>query len=313
MSILKRVASASLALTLVAGLNAMPVFAAEGSTYENGNYTATIHFHNGNNPANYSMCDSIFAHEADVVLSDDGAELTFYVAYPVPNFSTQGTDGTIKDVVMTYDSQEYTGVSDIATKAKKTFDTAGAMFGINAGDELTTQAVTVSLPRDAADSFEDGIATSAYVNIVMNSTQNFVVKVTDMKGGKSEEATETTKQSATVTAEVAAAAPTYDVTIPESIAMGTLSTTEDSTKDFEVAVTAANLGSGKVEVTTAAIGELADGENKLAFANSFGTQSASEDATLTGTITVNAADVEKAAAGNYTGTATFTINYYAGE
>ena len=311
MSILKRVASASLALTLVAGLNAMPVFAAEGSTYENGNYTATIHFHNASNPTNYSMCDSIFAHEADVVLTDDSAELTFYVAYPIPAFSDQGTDGTVKDVKMTYAETGYTGVSDIATKATKTFDTAGAMFGINAGDELTTQAVTVSLPRDAADSFEDGIATSAYVNIVMNSTQNFVVKVTDMKGGKT--ATETTKQSATVTAEVAATAPTYDVTIPESIAMGTLSTTEDSTKDFEVAVTAANLGSGKVEVTTAAAGKLADGENKLAFANSFGTQSASEDATLSGTITVKAEDVVKAAAGNYTGTANFTINYYAGE
>ena len=310
MSILKRVASATLALTLVAGLNAMPVFAAE-NTYDNGNYTATIHFHNGSKPGNYSMCDSIFAHEADVVLTDDKAELTFYVAYPVPNFSDQGTDGTVKDVVMTYGDQDYTGVSDIETKATKTFDTAGAMFGINAGDELTTQAVTVSLPRDAADSFADGIVTNAYVNVVMNTTQKFVVKVTDMKSTATP--TETKTQSATVTAEVAAAVPTYAVTIPESVAMGTLSATEDSTKNFEVEVTAENLGSGKVEVTTAATGELVSGENKLAFANSFGTQSLSETGKLTGTITVKAEDVQKAAAGNYTGTADFTINYYAGE
>lgn len=313
MSILKRVASATLALTLAAGLNAMPVFAAEGNTYENGNYTATVHFHNGTNPANYSMCDSIFAHKADVVLTDDNAELTFYVAYPIPNYADQGTDGTIKDVVMTYESEKYTGNSDIETKATKTFDTTNALFGIKEGDELPTQAVTVSLPRAAVDSFEGGISTSAFVNVVMNSTQSFVVKVTDMKGGNSEEATETTEQSATVTAEVAATAPAYDVTIPESIAMGTLSTTDDSTKEFEVAVTAANLGSGKVEVTTAATGKLESEGNELAFANSFGTQSASEDATLTGTITVKADDVAKAAAGNYTGTATFTINYYAGE
>ena len=310
MSILKRVASAALALTLVAGMNVMPVFAADAAP-ENGDYTATIHFHNASNPANYSMCDSIFAHTADVKVTDDAAELTFYVAYPIPSFSDQGVDGTVKDVKMTYDGTAYDGTSDITTKALKTFDTTGALFGINAGDELATQSVTVSLPKAAVDSFADGIATSAYVNVFMNATQDFVVKVTDMQ--KVVAPTESKTQSAEVTAEVAAAAPTYAVTIPESVAMGTLSTTEDSTKDFTVNVTAENLGTGKVEITTAAAGELTSGSNKLAFANSFGTQSTSATADLNGTITVKAADVQKAAAGNYTGTANFTINYYAGE
>ena len=71
------------------------------------------------------MCDSIFAHEADVTVNDDSVDLTFYVAYPIPSFSDQGADGTIKDVVLTVDEQEYTAESDITTKPVKTFDTAG--------------------------------------------------------------------------------------------------------------------------------------------------------------------------------------------
>ena len=310
MSILKRVASAALALTLAAGMSGMPVFAASAAP-ENGDYTATIHFHNASNPSSYSMCDSIFAHTADVTLTDDAAKVTFYVAYPVPSFSDQGTDGTIKDVKMNYNETDDEGMLDIATKAVKTFDTAGALFGINAGDELTTEAVTVSLPRAAAESFADGIKTSAYVNVVMNTNTEFVAKITDLT--KVVAPTESKTQSAEVTAEVAAAAPTYDVTIPASVAMGTLSAETDNTKEVTVNVTAENLGTGKVEITTAAAGELKSGDNKLAFANSFGTQSTSESKELTGVITVKAADVQKAAAGNYTGTANFTINYYAGE
>lgn len=310
MSILKRVASVAMVLTLAAGLNVMPVLAAETAP-ENGDYTATIHFHNASNPANYSMCDSIFAHTADVTLTDENAELTFYVAYPIPAFSNKGADGTIKDVKMTVNETEYDGKLDITTKEKKTFDTDSAGFGIKAGDELPTEAVTVSLPRAAVDSFGDGIDTSAYVNVVMESTQNFKVKLTGLT--KVTAPTETTKQTATVTADVAAPTAAYSVTIPQSVAMGTLSAEKDTTPAFTVEVTATNLGTGKVEVSTAAAGELRSGENKLAFANDFGTKSATETTSLTGNITVKAADVQKAAAGNYTGTANFTINYYAGK
>ncbi len=310
MSILKRAASVAMVLTLAAGLNVMPVLAAETAP-ENGDYTATIHFHNASNPANYSMCDPIFAHTADVTLTDENAELTFYVAYPIPAFSDQGADGTIKDVKMTVNETEYAGTLDITTKEKKTFDTDGALFGIKAGDELPTEAVTVSLPRAAVDSFGDGIDTSAYVNVFMNTTQGFKVKLTDLT--KVVAPTETSSQSANVTAEVAAPTAAYSVTIPQSVAMGTLSAEKDTTQAFKVEVTATNLGTGKVEVSTAAAGELRSGENKLAFANDFGTKSATETTSLTGNITVKAADVQKAAAGNYTGTANFTINYYAGK
>lgn len=244
MSILKRATSVAMVLTLAAGLNVMPVLAAETAP-ENGDYTATIHFHNASNPANYSMCDPIFAHTADVTLTDENAELTFYVAYPIPApaFSTQGADGTIKDVKMTVNKTEYGGKLDITTKEKKTFDTDSVGFGIKAGDELPTEAVTVSLPRAAVDSFDDGIDTSAYVNVVMNSTQNFKVKLTELT--KVTAPTKTTEQTATVTADVAAPTAAYSVTIPQSVAMGTLSAEKDTTQAFTVEVTATNLGTEK--------------------------------------------------------------------
>lgn len=95
--------------------------------------------------------------------------------------------------------------------------------------------------------------------------------------------------------------------------MGTLSASEDNTMAYEVKVEASNLNGGKVEVETGAKGNLTSGENTLAFANDFGTQEAAETTTLHGNIKVTAADVAKAAAGNYTGTADFTISYYAAQ
>lgn len=311
----KQIASAALAFTLVAGSANLTAFAAE-DTLTNGTYTSTIHFHNASNPANYSMCDSIFAHEADIVLTNDNAEVTFYVAYPIPAYSDQGTDGTIKDVTMSYDGSTYTGSSDITTKAEKNFDTTGALFGITAGDSLTTQAVTVTLPREAVNSFSDGIETSAYVNVVMNSTTDFVVKITNLSLVSSSDsddttATETSTKEVEVSADIAAPAATYTVTIPESVAFGTLSSETDNTLDFSVEVAAANLGTGYVEVASAESGSLTSGSDSLAFTNSFGAQKASSDTTLSGSFSVKAADVQKAAAGNYTGTVKFTINYYA--
>ena len=314
---------AAFALSAVMALNmCATVFAAE-TTQESGDYTGTIHFHNGSNPANYSMCDSIFAHTADVKLTDDTAEVTFYVAYPIPSMSDQGTDGTIKEVKMTVGDTDYAGKLDIETKAKKTFDTAGAVFGINAGDELETEAVTVDLPRNAVDSFADGIATSAYVNVFMNSTQNFVVKITDLQAkgnaGEDDKKDDTTpaenEKSMKITAEVAqpVSEPSYTVTVPASAALGTLSTDEDTSVKYDVTVKAFDLN-GTLSVTAPETGKLTSDGNELTFTNSFGTKTVTadtEETTLNGTLKVAAADVKAAAAGNYTGTTTFTISYAA--
>ena len=316
---IKRITAFALSAVMALGMCATS-FAAETTNTElnNGDYTGTIHFHNASTPANYSMCDSIFAHTADVKLTEDTAELTFYVAYPIPAFSDQGTDGTVKDVKMTVGDTEYTGVSDIETKAKKTFDTTGALFGINAGDELETQAVTVDLPRTAIDSFEEGIKTSAYVNVFMNATQDFVVKVTDLTAAtpsapSEDEKTEEKSMDITANIEETISTPGYAVTIPESVALGTLSAEKDNSLAYEVNVQASDLN-GTLTVEAPAAGELTSGANKLAFTNSFGRQTVAADTEgtiLNGTLGVTAAAVKAAAAGNYTGTTTFTISYTA--
>jgi hypothetical protein len=309
---LKKIISGALSVAMMTAMMCTTAFAAEPETMENGDYTGEIHFHNASNPANYSMCDSIFAHEAEIKLTDDKAVLTCYVAYPIPAYPNEGTDGTIKDVKFTVDGTEYDGVSDIETKAVKTFDTTGALFGINAGDTLSTQAVTVELPRSAVDSMADGIKTSAYVNVVMNATTDFVVKVTDIK---SVAAADTQTKDMEISAEVeeVVSAPAYTTTVPASTTLGTLSTTQDTTADYKVNIEASDLN-GTISVAAPEAGSLKSGSNTLAFSNTFGTQKISADTTgteLSGSIRVAASDVENAAAGNYTGTTTFTISYAA--
>ena len=312
----RKILSGAVATAMISTMLCGTAFAAEPA---DGSYTGEIHFLNANGTGSNSMCDPIFVHEADVELTADSAELTFYVAYPIPAFPDQGTDGTVKDVKFTVDGTEYTAESDITTKPEKEFDTAAALFGINAGDVLPTQVLTVELPRDVLDDLEAGtVAASAYVNVVMNSTQNFFVKVTDLQaaGGSQEPGGDTqNQQNMQITADVkeTVAEPEYTVTVPESASMGTLSTEKDNVTVYSVEVDAANLN-GELTISAPAAGSLTNGDNTLAFANSFGSQSVTEDVadkTLSGKLTVSGADVAKAAAGNYTGTTTFMISYAA--
>ena len=253
------------------------------------------------------MCDPIFAHEADIELTAENAELTFYVAYPIPAYPDQGTDGTVKDVVFTVGETEYRVESDITTKPEKVFDTTAALFGINAEDSLTTQVLTVELPRDVLNDLEAGtVPVSAYVNVVMNSTQNFFVQVTDLQtaGGAQNPGGDTQNtQDMEITADVAEAVsePEYTVTVPESVAMGTLSAEKANVSDYSVDVTADNLN-GTLTISTPESGTLTSGDNTLAFTNSFGSQDVTKDANgtkLSGQLTVTAENVAAAAAGNY--------------
>ena len=307
---LKKFLSGAVTAAMLGTMMCSTVFAAEPA---NGAYTGEIHFLNGNGYGNNSMCDSIFCHEAELTLTDESAELTFYVAYPVPAFSDQGTDGTVKDVVFTVGEEEYTAESDITTKPVKTFDTAGALFGIQAGDQLSTQVLSVELPRDVVDSLESGtVAASAYVNVVMNSTQNFFVKVTDLQAVETE-AGDTQDMQITANVEEAVSQPSYMVTVPESVAMGTLSTERDNVYTYAVDVEASDLD-GTLSIAAPETGSLSDGSHALNFTNSFGTQTIAEDTLgtkLSGSIGIAAKDVAAAAAGNYTGTTTFSISYAA--
>ena len=310
----RKVLSGAVAAAMMTTMMCGTALAAEPA---DGSYTGEIHFLNANGSGNSSMCDPILVHEADVELTADSAELTFYVAYPIPSFQDQGTDGTIKDVVFTVDGTEYAAESDITTKPEKEFDTDAALFGISAGDSLPTQVLTVELPRDVLDDLEAGtVSASAYVNVVMNSTQNFFVKVTDLQstGGTQEPGGETQNtQDMQITADVeeAVSEPEYTVTVPSSVEMGTLSAEKNSELDYAVKVEAENLD-GTLTISAPESGSLTSSDNKLAFANNFGSQTVTADTAdteLSGKLTVTAEDVAAAAAGNYTGTTTFTISY----
>ena len=317
---LNKIVSGAAVAAMLGTMMCTTAFAAD---YTDGNYTGEIHFLNANGSGNTSMCDPIFVHNADLTLTADNAELTFYVAYPIPAFSDQGADGTVKDVVFTVNDTEYTAESDITTKPEKEFDTTSALFGVNEGDVLTTQVLTVDLPRDAVDDLEAGtISVSAYVNVVMNSTQNFFVQVTNMQsvGGETEEpdqpevpAEETQDMQISADVKEAVSTPDYTVTVPSTVALGTLSTEEDNSLPYTVDVVASNLN-GTLSVSGPETGNLTNGDNTLAFSNSFGTKTVTEDTAgteLSGAISVSASDVAAAAAGNYTGTTTFSIAYAA--
>ena len=115
-------------------LGTMMCSTAFAADYADGDYKGEIHFLNANGTGAASMCDPIFVHEAEMTLDADSAELTFYVAYPIPAFPDLGTDGTILDVVLTVDGTEYTAESDITTKPEKVFDTTSSLFGITEGE-----------------------------------------------------------------------------------------------------------------------------------------------------------------------------------
>ena len=317
---LNKIVSGAAAAAMLGTMMCTTAFAAD---YTDGNYTGEIHFLNANGTGAASMCDPIFVHEAELALTADNAELTFYVAYPIPAFPDLGTDGTILDVVLTVDGTEYTAESDITTKPEKVFDTTVTLFGITEGESYPTQVLTVDLPRDAVDDLEAGtVNASAYVNSVMNSTQNFFIQVTNIQsvGGETEEpdqpevpAEETQDMQISADVKEVVSTPDYTITVPSTVALGTLSTEKDNSLPYTVDVAASNLN-GTLSVSAPETGNLTSGDNTLAFANSFGTQNVTadtENGKLSGAISVSASDVAAAAAGNYTGTTTFSITYAA--
>ncbi len=309
----KQVAAGLLAVALFIGMGNMRALAA--GPYQDGTYTAKITMlkEDKDKP---SMCNALFDQDADVKIQNGNAEVCIYAAFPVPNFSGNNPDGTVKNTVLTLDGVSYTADSDTTTKPVRTMDEKNLMFGIKAGAQLTTQVLTFTIPAEKLDSLASGTPVSAFVNVLLQTNKNFRLRLDHLQlveAAKPEEVPETvTSQDMQLTASVGAPAASYTVTIPETVALGTLSAEKENVTAYTVDVTAENMGTGYVEVSAAASGELHCGENALAFTNSFGTQQTQETATLNGEFTVTAAEVKTAAGGNYTGTTDFVIRYFAG-
>lgn len=116
--------------------------------------------------------------------------------------------------------------------------------------------------------------------------------------------------------------PTYTVTVPSSVAMGSLSTEKDTVQKYEVRVNTTE-AKGEIQVSAPETGVLYHQKNTLTFMNDFGTQKITLDEVkkandtdgeklLKGTLTIPAKEVANAKAGNYTGTTAFTISYKQG-
>lgn len=116
-------------------------------------------------------------------------------------------------------------------------------------------------------------------------------------------------------------APSYSILVPASLGMGALSSQKDNLQEYDITVKTSE-SKGTITVSTPENGTLTSGKNSLAFTNKFGTQSVSlsngsvwtkKDSVmqtkLHGTIGITAEDTANAAAGNYTGTTTFTITH----
>ena len=316
---LKRIVASALALCMVMSMGILSAFAA--GPYEDGNYTGQITMlHETKDQP--SMCAPLFVPTADIAIKGGKADITIYTANPVPAFPEQGVDGTVKNLVLTLDGVQYPAVSDMETKPQFEFNVTNPLFGINAGDKLPCQVLTFKgIPAEKLDSLATAPAqTDAFVNVVMNTDVVFRLKLENIAkvGGSEPEPdpdpvlpNETRTDKMQITAVIEAPAPTYSVTVPQSVAMGTLSDKEDNSTAYTVEVTAKNLGNGKVVVASAAEGQLTSGDNTLAYANSFGTQETSVSAKLNGAFSVTAAAVKAAAAGDYSGTANFDISYFA--
>ncbi len=313
----KRMLSTAMALVMAVGFGTMGASAAsEKAGHADGEYTAKVTMLHESKEQN-SMCNVLFDHDADVTINGETAQIRLYAAYPVPSFPDQGKDGTLKNFTVTLDGKQYIAESDITTKPVRTMDETNPAFGVKAGESISTQVLTLTIPTDKLDSLSGTPAPStAFVNAVMMSNVKLRFKLTDLKGGSNPvepPATETTEKSMQITADISAPQATYTVTIPETVTMGTLSAETNNVAAYKVEVTAENLGKGYVQVSAPASGALKNGEHELAFANSFGTQKTSVTASFNGEFTVTAADVQSATAGNYTGAANFTIRYFAGK
>lgn len=108
--------------------------------------------------------------------------------------------------------------------------------------------------------------------------------------------------------------PSFGVTIPASVSMGTLSSDADNIMPYDIYISSEEK-SGEITVEAPEKGKLYSNENELPFTNTFGIQkfNGEEGKALHGEIQIYARDTAKAPGGNYTGTAVFTISCKAAE
>lgn len=145
-----------------------------------GEYTATVSMRRADQIDTLSMCDALFYTKADITLNGDDATVTLYVIDPIPMFVSAGTP--LSNVKYMYKSKDYSATTDSSNQAVKYFESASGFIS-EAGNYYTTKIVS-TIPKQAiADSVNGEVKVEAYVNAVMESTQQFYVVFGNMEKG----------------------------------------------------------------------------------------------------------------------------------
>lgn len=156
--------------------NASNNFSSETSDFSDGTYTANVSMMKYYSISEYSMCSALFYDSADITISGDTATLTLYLINPIPMYQNYGTP--LLDIVFEYEGKQYSGTLDESLVYTKHFDYAAGF--IDSAGEYSCNPITVTLPIEAIKNTTDGTLTcTAYVNVIMNSTQTFFVFLTD--------------------------------------------------------------------------------------------------------------------------------------
>lgn len=144
-------------------------------------YTSAVSMRRADDFNKESMCDPLFFEKADIMYQGNTAELTLYVIDPVPKFADAGTP--IKDVNFLYDEKAYTSTVLSDQKQEKRFDAASGF--ISQAGVYPATPIKVVLPKQAIEESIDGkLKCSAYINTVMNTTQEFYVVLSDLEEGQ---------------------------------------------------------------------------------------------------------------------------------
>ncbi len=332
---LNKLTSAITAIALSATTFLGAGLTAQASNVSNGSYTADVTMWQYYNPQAESMCSSLFAQKAEITVSGDYSEITLYVASPIPNFAedsaTAVADGGImKDTTAVIDETRYASTYAVAN-VDKYFSKTGSLFGIEAGNSYATDIIKVVVPTsaiidgsgDGTGNTEEMIHIESFVNVFMMRTENFFMELTGIETSESgqtddkveddnvELPSQSETRSATVTATVAKNESTYTVTVPSSIELSELSTSDDTAVAYDVKVEFSKIGNDEVsiQVATESSGVIKESVSgyELTFTNDFGTQTFTETKTVTGNVAVKGTDVFNAEAGDYTGTVSFVI------
>ena len=125
-----------------------------------------------------SMCDIMFDAKASVAVQGDTATVKVLVANPVPGFPDQGADGTVKNVVISYNGKEYPAESALKTDAVMTAKATNPTFGFEKDKQYPAQVLTFTLPKEALN--EASLTVNAYVNVVMMTDVVFRMAISDL-------------------------------------------------------------------------------------------------------------------------------------